>query len=52
MRRLAPFRLARLPFGAGSAALAVDRGQFGHVPPDIRAWFQSVIAPKRRALLR
>ncbi|MBT1515254.1 hypothetical protein KIP88_32700 [Bradyrhizobium sp. SRL28] len=21
------------------------KGQFGHVPPDIRAWFKSVIAP-------
>ena len=28
-----------------SAALAVDNGQFDHVPPDIRAWFKSVIAP-------
>ena len=45
MRKLAPFVLiAFLPLLA-SAALAVDRGQFGHVPPDIRAWFKSVIAP-------
>ena len=28
-----------------SAAPAVDNGQFEHVPPDIRAWFKSVIAP-------
>ena len=45
MRRLAQFVLiACLPMFA-STALAVDRGQFGHVPPDIRAWFKSVIAP-------
>ena len=37
MRRLAQFVLiAFLPVLA-STALAVDRGQFGHVPPDIRA---------------
>ncbi|MET0675391.1 MAG: hypothetical protein ABW175_06285 [Bradyrhizobium sp.] len=28
-----------------SPALAIDRGQFDHVPPDIRAWFKRVIAP-------
>lgn len=45
MRRLAPlFLLAGLSVLTNSA-LAVDRGQFGHVPPDIRAWFKSVIAP-------
>jgi hypothetical protein len=45
MRWLAQFVLiACLPMLA-STALAVDRGQFGHVPPDIRAWFKSVIAP-------
>ena len=30
---------------AGQRSARVDRGQFGHVPPDIRAWFKSVIAP-------
>ena len=45
MRRLAQFVLiACLPVLA-SAAFAVDRGQYDHVPPDIRAWFKSVIAP-------
>jgi hypothetical protein len=24
---------------------AVDRGQFDNVPPDIRAWFKSVVSP-------
>jgi hypothetical protein len=28
-----------------SAALAFDNGQFENVPPDIRAWFKSVMAP-------
>jgi hypothetical protein len=28
-----------------SAAHAVDRGQFGDVPDDIRAWFKSVQSP-------
>jgi hypothetical protein len=27
------------------AASAFDHGQFDNVPPDIRAWFKSVIAP-------
>ena len=27
------------------AAFAFDNGQYDHVPPDIRAWFKSVIAP-------
>jgi len=45
MRRLAQFVLiACLPLLA-STARAVDRGQYDHVPPDIRAWFKSVIAP-------
>ncbi len=45
MRRLAPIALlACLPVLA-STALAIDNGQFDHVPPDIRAWFKSVIAP-------
>ena len=48
MRRLAPIDLVRRSLSTlsmGSTALAVDRGQFGHVPPDIRAWFKRVIAP-------
>src|SRR5947208_13800258 len=45
MRRLAPFVLLACLSVLASAALAVDRGQFDHVPPDIRAWFKSVIAP-------
>jgi hypothetical protein len=28
-----------------SSAFAFDNGQYDHVPPDIRAWFKSVIAP-------
>ena len=36
--------LAWLSVLAG-AALAFDNGQYDHVPPDIRAWFKSVIAP-------
>ncbi|MGY4462820.1 hypothetical protein ACVWYI_006780 [Bradyrhizobium sp. LB13.1] len=28
-----------------SAAFAFDNGQYDHVPPDVRAWFKSVIAP-------
>ena len=27
------------------AALAFDHGQFDNVPPDVRAWFKSAIAP-------
>jgi hypothetical protein len=45
MRRLAPFVLLACLSVLARTALAVDRGQFEHVPPDIRAWFKSVIAP-------
>jgi hypothetical protein len=45
MRKFAPFVLLACLCMLANAALAVDRGQFGHVPPDIRAWFKSVIAP-------
>lgn len=31
--------------GVIAAAHAIDRGQFENVPPDVRAWFKSVIAP-------
>jgi hypothetical protein len=42
--------LARVVFltcvsGLASAALAFDNGQYDNVPPDIRAWFKSVMAP-------
>jgi hypothetical protein len=30
----------------GTAAYAVDRGQFDNVPPDVRAWFKSMKSPK------
>ena len=42
MRRLAPLILLACLSTLGSTALAIDRGQFGHVPPDIRAWFKRV----------
>ena len=42
MRRLASFVLLACFSVLASATLAVDRGQFDHVPPDIRAWFKSV----------
>ena len=45
MRRLAPFGLLVCLLVLANTALAVDRGQFDQVPPDIRAWFKSVIAP-------
>ena len=45
MRRLTHVAvLAWLAMMAG-AALAFDNGQYDNVPPDIRAWFKSVIAP-------
>jgi len=45
MRRLAQLVLLACLCALASAALAVDNGQYEHVPPDIRAWFKSVIAP-------
>ena len=45
MRRFAQFVLLGCLSVLASAALAVDNGQYGHVPSDIRAWFKSVIAP-------
>jgi hypothetical protein len=46
MRRFARIAmLAAYGCALASTALAVDNGQFGNVPPDIRAWFKSVIAP-------
>ncbi|MGJ4895503.1 MULTISPECIES: hypothetical protein [unclassified Bradyrhizobium] len=32
-------------FACATVAAAFDNGQFDNVPPDIRAWFKSVIAP-------
>ncbi|MGJ4885093.1 hypothetical protein [Bradyrhizobium sp. SZCCHNR1011] len=32
-------------FACATVAPAFDNGQFDNVPPDIRAWFKSVIAP-------
>jgi hypothetical protein len=29
----------------GSAAHAIDRGQYNNVPADIRAWFKGVVGP-------
>ena len=45
MRKLTRFVFPACLSMLASAALAVDRGQYDHVPPDIRAWFKSVIAP-------
>ena len=45
MRRLAPLVLLACLSVLAGTALAVDKGQFGHVPPDIRAWFKSVMSP-------
>jgi HAMP domain-containing protein len=45
MRRFAPFVLFAALSALASTALAFDNGQYEHVPPDIRAWFKSVIAP-------
>ena len=45
MRRFAPFVLFAALSALASTALAFDNRQYEHVPPDIRAWFKSVIAP-------
>ena len=45
MRRFARAALLASYCVLTSAAFAVDNGQFDHEPPDIRAWFKSVIAP-------
>ena len=44
MRRLAPFVLLAA-FRRWPPSACRRQGQFGHVPPDVRAWFKSVIAP-------
>ncbi len=45
--RLGFAKLALVAVGLGTiaGARAIDRGQFENVPPDVRAWFKSVIAP-------
>jgi hypothetical protein len=45
MRRLAQFALLACLSVLASAAIAFDNGQYENVPPDIRAWFKSVMAP-------
>jgi hypothetical protein len=45
MRRLAHLVLLACLSTLGNAAIAFDNGQYEDVPPDIRAWFKSVMAP-------
>ena len=45
MRRIVLAALTIGSLAAAGVALAFDNGQFENVPPDIRAWFKSVIAP-------
>jgi hypothetical protein len=45
MQRLAQAVLLAGLMAFGSGAFAIDNGQYEHVPPEIRAWFKSVIAP-------
>jgi hypothetical protein len=45
MRRFAQAALLACCCALAGAAFAFDNGQYEHVPPDIRAWFKSVIAP-------
>lgn len=45
MRRIVLAALTMGSLAAAGVALAFDNGQFENVPPDIRAWFKSVIAP-------
>lgn len=45
MRRFAQVALLSSLTLLAGAAWAFDNGQYDHVPPDIRAWFKSVIAP-------
>ena len=45
MRRLAQVVVLAYLSAMASAALAFDNGQYENVPPDIRAWFKSVMAP-------
>ena len=45
MRRFASIALLACLSVLGGAATAFDNGQYENVPPDIRAWFKSVMAP-------
>lgn len=45
MRRLAHIALLAYLSALATAAFAFDNGQYEDVPPDIRAWFKSVMAP-------
>ena len=45
MRRLAHMLALAYLSVLTTTALAFDNGQYENVPPDIRAWFKSVIAP-------
>ena len=45
MRRLAHMLWLACLSVLATAALAFDNGQYENVPPDIRAWFKSVMAP-------
>jgi hypothetical protein len=45
MQRFAQAALLAGLLALAGASYAFDNGQYDHVPPDIRAWFKSVIAP-------
>ena len=45
MHGLARLALVVASMGAAASVHAVDRGQYNHVSPEIRAWFKSVIGP-------
>jgi hypothetical protein len=45
MRRLAHIALLACLSILATAAFAFDNGQYENVPPDIRTWFKSVMAP-------
>src|SRR5262249_12056904 len=45
MQKFAQAALLAALMALAGAAYAFDNGQYDHVPPDIRAWFKSVIAP-------
>jgi len=45
MQRLAHIALLASLSALGTTAFAFDNGQYENVPPDIRAWFKSVMAP-------
>ena len=45
MRKLTQAVLLAGVTALGGSAYAIDNGQYEHVPPEIRNWFKSVIAP-------